>query len=219
MSDVDPLIKRELQWMALGTLENRDLAAIVIRKAKRRRIRLLAMILAGTLGLSLGVFGVLQVINNKSGTSIFSAETGATGSTDSSAISPAQIQGVITDYPVTWEESIGDLGAISKPGGVGDTIGGLTATGLKISWTRCPSGVCPTQWLLSIKNNTPDIISVAPALMIYVDHGPLVSSSRPVTVTAGSTALLVFTFPEFKDGLNVAPNATYQWNWFLTVAR
>ena len=219
MSDVDPLIKRELQWMALGTLENRDLAAIVIRKAKRRRIRLLAMILAGTLGLSLGVFGVLQVINNKSGTSIFSADTGATGSTDSSAISPAQIQGVITDYPVTWEESIGDLGAISKPGGVGDTIGGLTATGLKISWARCPSGVCPTQWLLSIKNNTPDIISVAPALMIYVDHGPLVSSSRPVTVTAGSSALLVFTFPEFKDGLNVSPNATYQWNWFLTVAR
>ena len=29
MSDVDPLIKRELQWMALGTLENRDLAAYV----------------------------------------------------------------------------------------------------------------------------------------------------------------------------------------------
>mgnify|MGYP003335689633 FL=1 len=219
MSDVDPLIKRELQWMALGTLENRDLAAIVIRKAKRRRLRLIAMILAGTLGLSLGVFGVVQVINSKSGTSIFSADTGATGSTDSSAISPAQIRGVITDYPVTWEESIGDLGAISKPGGVGDTIGGLTATGLKISWARCPSGVCPIQWLLSVKNNTPDIISVAPALMIYVDHGPLVSSSRPVTVTAGGSALLVFTFPEFKDGLNVAQNATYQWNWFLTVAR
>ena len=219
MSDVDPLIKRELQWMALGTLENRDLASIVIRKAKRRRLRFIAMILAGILGLSLGVFGVIHVINNKSGSSIYSADTGAAGSTDSSAISPAQIQGVITDYPVTWEESIGDLGAISKPGGVGDTIGGLTATGLKISWTRCPSGVCPTQWLLSIKNNTPDIISVAPALMIYVDHGPLVSSSRPVTVTAGGSALLVFTFPEFKDGLNVAQNATYQWNWFLTVAR
>ena len=55
--------------------------------------------------------------------------------------------------------------------------------------------------------------------MIYVDHGPLVSSSRPVTVTAGGTALLVYTFPEFKDGLTVASNATYQWNWFLTVAR
>ena len=219
MSDVDPLIKRELQWMALGTLENRDLASIVIRKAKRRRIRLLAMIMAGILGISLGVFGVFNVINNKSGTSIFSADTGATGSTDSSAISPAQIRGVITDYPVTWEESIGDLGAISKPGGVGDTIGGLTATGLKISWARCPSGVCPIQWLLSVKNNTPDIISLAPALMIYIDHGPLVSSSRPVTVTAGGSALLVFTFPEFKDGLNVAQNATYQWNWFLTVAR
>ncbi len=219
MSDVDPLIRREMQWMALGTLENRDLAAIIIKRAKKRRLRRISMFIAGILGLSLGVFGIYQGITNKSPVSIFDANTGATGSTDTSAVSPAQIQGVITDYPVTWEESAGDLGAISKPGGVGDTIGGLTATGLKISWTRCPSGTCPTQWILSVKNRTPDIISVAPALMIYVDHGPLVSSSRPVTVTAGGTALLVYTFPEFKDGLTVASNATYQWNWFLTVAR
>ena len=219
MSDVDPLIRREMQWMALGTLENRDLATIVIKRAKQRRLRRIAIAIAAALGLTLSTFGVIHLTSSRSSVSIFDANTGATGSTDNSAISPAQIQGVISDYPVTWEESAGDLGAISKPGGIGDTIGGLTATGLKISWTRCPSGVCPTQWILSVKNNTPDIISIAPALMIYVDHGPLVSSSRPVTVTAGSAALLVFTFPEFKDGLTVASNATYQWNWFLTVAR
>jgi hypothetical protein len=39
MSDVDPLIKREMQWMALGVLENRDLAPIIIAKVRRQRIR------------------------------------------------------------------------------------------------------------------------------------------------------------------------------------
>ena len=39
MSDVDPLIKREMQWMALGVLENRDLAPIIIAKVRRRKIR------------------------------------------------------------------------------------------------------------------------------------------------------------------------------------
>lgn len=32
MSDVDPLIRREMQWMALGVLENRDLAPIIIAR-------------------------------------------------------------------------------------------------------------------------------------------------------------------------------------------
>ena len=108
MSDVDPLIRREMQWMALGTLENRDLAAIIIKRAKKRRMRRISMFIAGLLGLSLGVFGIYQGVTTKSRVSIFDANTGATGSTDTSAISPAQIQGVITDYPVTWEESAGD---------------------------------------------------------------------------------------------------------------
>jgi hypothetical protein len=168
---------------------------------------------------SFGIYALVQH-NSKSVTIVGDAgNTGATGSRDTNALDAQRIQGLISDYPLTWEQSIGDLGAISKPAGIGDTLGGLTATGLKVQWTRCPAGACPTTWILNVKNNTEDIVSVAPALMIYVDHGPLVSSSRPVTVTSGTTALLVFSFPEFSSGLTVSSNSNWQWNWFLTVPR
>jgi len=222
MSDIDPLIRRELQWMALGVLENKDLSTIIIAKAKRRRLRrlltALGLVLAVTV-ISVGIYAAF--FNNSQSVTIVgdSANNGATGSTDSAAVAAQQISGLISDYPITWEQSIGDLSAISKAAGLGDTLGGLTATGLKVQWTRCSIGACPTTWILNVKNNTQDIVSAAPALMIYVDHGPLTSSSRPVTVTSGSTALLVFTFPEFAKGLTVSANSTWQWNWFLTVPR
>ena len=222
MSDIDPLIRRELQWMALGVLENKDLSTIIIAKAKRRRLRRLLTALGSVLAvtvISVGIYAAF--INNSQNVTIVgdSANNGATGSTDSAAVAAQQISGLISDYPITWEQSIGDLSAISKAAGLGDTLGGLTATGLKVQWTRCSIGACPTTWILNVKNNTQDIVSAAPALMIYVDHGPLTSSSRPVTVTSGSTALLVFTFPEFAKGLTVSANSTWQWNWFLTVPR
>ena len=222
MSDIDPLIRRELQWMALGVLENKDLSTIIIAKAKRRRLRrlltALGLVLAVTV-ISVGIYAAF--FNNSQSVTIVgdSANNGATGSTDSAAVAAQQISGLISDYPITWEQSIGDLSAISKAAGLGDTLGGLTATGLKVQWTRCSIGACPTTWILNVKNNTQDIVSAAPALMIYVDHGPLTSSSRPVTVTSGSSALLVFTFPEFAKGLTVSANSTWQWNWFLTVPR
>ncbi len=222
MSDIDPLIRRELQWMALGVLENKDLASIIVAKAKRRRLRRIAIVLASIFAVTAISGGIYAVFLNKSSSITIvgdSANTGATGSRDSAAVAAQQISGLISDYPITWEQSIGDLGAISKAAGLGDTLGGLTATGLKVQWTRCSIGVCPTTWILNVKNNTEDIVSTAPALMIYVDHGPLTSSSRPVTVTSGSTALLVFTFPEFAKGLTVSANSTWQWNWFLTVPR
>ena len=222
MSDIDPLIRRELQWMALGVLENKDLSTIIIAKAKRRRLRRILTALGSVLAvtvISVGIYAAF--INNSQNVTIVgdSANNGATGSTDSAAVAAQQISGLISDYPITWEQSIGDLSAISKAAGLGDTLGGLTATGLKVQWTRCSIGACPTTWILNVKNNTQDIVSAAPALMIYVDHGPLTSSSRPVTVTSGSTALLVFTFPEFAKGLTVSANSTWQWNWFLTVPR
>lgn len=222
MSDIDPLIRRELQWMALGVLENKDLSTIIIAKAKRRRLRRIFIALGTVLALTVVSVGIYAVATHKSQSVTIvgdAANTGATGSQDNSALDATQITGLISDYPLTWEQSIGDLGAISKAAGIGDKLGGLTATGLKVQWTRCPAGVCPTTWILNVKNTTQDIVSVAPALMIYVDHGPLVSSSRPVTVTAGATALLVFTFPEFAQGLTVSANSNWQWNWFLTVPR
>ena len=222
MSDIDPLIRRELQWMALGVLENKDLSTIIIAKAKRRRLRRILIALGSAAALTVVSVGIYaSVFNNSKNVTIVgdAANTGATGSHDAAALAETQIAGLVSDYPLTWEQSIGDLSAISKAAGIGDTLGGLTATGLKVQWTRCDSGTCPTTWILNVKNKTQDIVSVAPALMVYVDHGPLTSSARPVTVTSGSSALLVFTFPEFKQGLTVSANSSWQWNWFLTVPR
>lgn len=236
MSDVEPLIRRELQWMALGTLEDKDLASIIIAKSRRRRLRRLASMLI--FGLSISVISIQGYVlaNNlltpestTSSTSTTSSDTYENSSVEptSKPVAPtqntspigAQIRGVISDYPVTWEESIGDLSAISKAAGLGDTLGGLTAQGLYVTWSKCRVGVCPTTWTLSARNKTEDIIFVEASLMVYVDHSPLVSSSRPLSVVPGSNVNLVFAFPELKDITNVDDKATWQWNWFLTVAR
>lgn len=140
MSDVEPLIRRELQWMALGTLEDKDLASIIIAKSRRRRLRRLASMLI--FGLSISVISIQGYVlaNNlltpESTTS--STSTTSSGTYENSSVEPtskpvaptqntspigAQIRGVISDYPITWEESIGDLSAISKAAGLGDTLG------------------------------------------------------------------------------------------------
>lgn len=221
MNDIEPLIKRELQWMAQGVLENKNLAAMVIAKSRRRRILkkltyvLAALVIALT---SILVFSVItRVSNNSEKISVTSGDTSKIS--ENSDLQGAQIQGLLSDYPLTWEQSIGDLSAISKSAGIGDTLGGLTAEGLKVSWSSCQEGACPTLWILSLVNNTEDIISVEPALMVYVDHSPLVSASRPVSVTPGARSKLVFTFPELEQGIAFRKSATWQWNWFLTVAR
>jgi hypothetical protein len=221
MSDVDPLIRRELQWMALGVLENRDLSVLVIervRKRRRKRILLTALIVVGSIFVSAVTYFAISNLQNRSQSS-FSADTGAVGSKDANAINPEKIVGILSDYPLTWEQSVGDTGAISKSAGLNDTLGGLTATGLKVSWERCEGGQCPTSWILSLQNRTGDLISVAPSLMIFANHNPLVSNTRPTTVIPGETALLVFSFPEFKEDLTASRNASWQWNWFLSSSK
>lgn len=215
MSDIDPLIKREMNWMALGVLENRDLAPIIIARVRRQRIRrallsVLAVIAIG--GVSVLGYEIFRDDNQ----AVIVTEGGVTG--DNSLTAP-EIIGVQSDYPVTWEQSIGDFGAISSAGGIGDTLGGLTAVGLKISWERCGKIQCPTTWILSIENRTKDLISTAPSLAIFTQHTPLVSDSRPTTVLPGGKALLVFSFPEFQDNLKVSPRASWQWNWYLAQLR
>lgn len=215
MSDVDPLIKRELQWMALGVLENRDLTTMVFRRVRRRRIRRVMITLASIFALLLvgvGGYGLLVWERNSQEIAI---DNGATGSGDEDAIDSEQLLGLISDYPITWEQSVGDYAAISKAAGIGDTLGGLTALGLKVTWERCGASQCPTQWVLSLKNQTNDIVTIAPSISIFVDHNPLSSVTRPVTVVPDDTAILIFTFPEFKE-LVVRRDATWQWNWFLT---
>jgi hypothetical protein len=217
MSDVDPLIRREMQWMALGVLENRDLAPIIIAKVRRQRIR--RAIIAGTAVLiiafvSIGLFEGFKSITQKS-----TAIDIASQSLGENAATQQVIQGLVSDYPITWEQSVGDVGAISAAGGLGDTLGGLTATGLKISWERCGKGQCPVTWVLSVTNKTNDLISASPSLSVFTGHSPLVSDSRPTTVIPGGTALLVYSFPEFQDSLETSPTATWQWNWYLSPLR
>jgi hypothetical protein len=204
-----------MQWMALGVLENRDLAPIIIAKVRRQRIRRALVAVLGVIAVGATSIGVYEVIQRPAPI-IVASDNGVNGT---NAGSQPEIIGLQSDYPVTWEQSVGDLGAISGAGGIGDTLGGLTATGLKISWERCGRGQCPVTWVLSLQNNTQDLISTAPSLGIFTNHTPLVSDSRPTTVLPGGTALLVYTFPEFKDSLETSPRETWQWNWYLAQLR
>jgi hypothetical protein len=215
MSDVDPLIKREMQWMALGVLENRDLAPVIIAKVRRQRIRRAFMAVLAVFAIGATSIGIYEVIN-KPAPVVVASDNGVTGTNSDSQ---PEIIGLQSDYPVTWEQSVGDLGAISGAGGIGDTLGGLTAVGLKISWERCGQGQCPITWVLSLKNNTQDLISTAPSLGVFTSHTPIVSDSRPTTVLPGGTALLVYSFPEFKESLTTSPRETWQWNWYLAQLR
>ena len=217
MSDVDPLIRREMQWMALGVLENRDLAPIIIAKVRRHRIR--RAIISGVAVLVIGFVSIGLFEGFKSVTRDSAVIDIASDSLGENAATQQVIQGLISDYPITWEQSVGDVGAISAAGGLGDTLGGLTATGLKISWERCGTSQCPVTWVLSVTNQTNDLISASPSLSVFTGHSPLVSDSRPTTVIPGGTALLVYSFPEFQDSLETSPTATWQWNWYLAPLR
>jgi hypothetical protein len=212
MSDIDPLIKREMQWMAVSVNDNRDLAPIIIARVRRQRIRRAIFAVLGVIVISAGSIGIYEALQSTPTQVI----VGVTG--NNSATQP-EIKGLSSDYPVTWEQSVGDVAAISAAGGLGDTLGGLTAVGLKISWERCGKEQCPTTWILSVENNTADLVSTAPSLGIFTNHTPLISDSRPTTVLPGGKALLVFTFPEFKDSLAVEDGATWQWNWYLAQLR
>jgi hypothetical protein len=215
MSDIDPLIKREMQWMALGVLENRDLAPIIIAKVRRRRIRSVLISVVAIFAIS-GVSISAYEFFSKPKAVVVLPNSGVTGNNSNTQ---PEVIGLQSDYPVTWEQSVGDLGAISGAGGIGDTLGGLTAIGVKISWERCGEGQCPITWILSLKNNTQDLVSTAPSLGIFTNHTPIVSDSRPTTVLPGGTALLVYTFPEFKDSLTTSGRETWQWNWYLAQLR
>jgi hypothetical protein len=212
MSDIDPLIKREMQWMAVSVNDNRDLAPIIIAKVRRQRIRNAIFAVFGIFAISAGSIGIYELLKSEP----IKVVGGITG--ENSATQP-EIFGLISDYPIEWEQSVGDVAAISAAGGLGDTLGGLTAVGLKVTWERCGQQQCPTTWVLSVENNTADLISTSPSLGVFNNHTPLVSDSRPTTVLPGGKALLVYSFPEFKDGLQPASGVSWQWNWYLAQLR
>ncbi len=215
MSDIDPLIKREIQWMSLGSLENVDLAPMIIARVRRQRIMRALTAALGVVVIGFASIGIYELV--RPNTVVQSSGT----STDpgSNAQTRSEILGLQSDYPIEWEPSVGDLGAISGAGGLGDTLGGLTAVGLKISWERCGKFQCPITWQISFENRTADLISTSPSLAIFTDHSPLVSDTRPTTVLPGGYAELVYTFEEFQDSLLPEVDGDWQWNWYLSNAR
>lgn len=215
MSEIDPLIKREIQWMSLGPLENVDLAPIVIARVRRQRIIRALTAVLGVVVIGFASIGIYELVRSNSvvQSSQSSADTG------SNAITRPEIIGLVSDYPIAWEPSVGDLGAISGAGGLGDTLGGLTAVGLKISWERCGKYQCPITWQLSFENRTKDLISTSPSLAIFSDHSPLVSDTRPTAVLPGGYAELVYTFEEFQYSLIPEAEVEWQWNWYLSQSR
>jgi hypothetical protein len=215
MSDIDPLIKREIQWMSLGPLENVDLAPMIIARVRRQRIMRAIAAVVGVLIISFASISLYELVRP----SPVVESSGTTLDPLANAGNRPEIVGLQSDYPVAWEPSVGDLGAISGAGGLGDTLGGLTAVGLKISWERCGKYQCPITWQISFENRTADLISTSPSLAIFADHSPLVSDTRPTTVLPGGYAELVYTFDEFQDSLLPEVTADWQWNWYLSNTR
>ena len=215
MSEIDPLIKREIQWLSLGQLENVDLAPIIIARVRRQRLmRALGSIVA-VVAIAATSIGIYEFVHPRTpvGSALQPTDIG------SNAATRPEIVGLISDYPISWEPSVGDLGAISGAGGLGDTLGGLTAVGLKISWQRCGKYQCPITWQLSFENRTNDLLSLSPSLAIFSDNSPLVSDTRPTTVLPGGYAELVYTFTELQDSLAPQATTSWQWNWYLSNPR
>ena len=215
MSDIDPLIKREIQWMSLGPLENVDLAPMIIARVRRQRIMRAFTAVVGVFVIGFASIGIYELV--RPSTTVQSSDTAV--DLGSNAETRPEIFGLISDYPIAWEPSVGDLGAISGAGGLGDTLGGLTAVGLKVSWERCGKYQCPIRWQISFENRTRDLISTSPSLAIFSDNSPLVSDTRPTTVLPGGYAELVYTFEEFKESLSPEARVDWQWNWYLSNTR
>jgi hypothetical protein len=214
MTNVDPLIQRELSSMELGIYANRDLTPLIVAKVRRRIIRKIAIACSIVLGLVLTSAITYAIVKSASNSETTSSNMSSTGVTQNNV---GASTGISSDYPLTWEPGLGEGGAISKAAGLGDTLGGLTAIGLKVSWSTCANeSQCPVTWTLTVQNNTQDLISLTPALGVFTDHSSLTSMTRPTTVTPGQVVPLIFAFPEFKDALEVSSSATWQWNWFLT---
>jgi hypothetical protein len=215
MSEIDPLIKREIQWMSLGPLENVDLAPMIIARVRRQRITRAITAVLGVIVIAFGSIGIYELVRPKP----LTQSSGTVIDIGSNAATRPEIIGLISDYPIDWEPSVGDLGAISGAGGLGDTLGGLTAVGLKISWERCGKYQCPIEWQISFENRTKDLISTSPSLAIFSDNSPLISDTRPTTVLPGGSAELVYKFEEFQYSLTPESKVEWQWNWYLSNPR
>ena len=64
MSDIDPLIKREMQWMAVSVNDNRDLAPIIIAKVRRQRIIRSIVAVLAIFAISTGSIGIYELLKS-----------------------------------------------------------------------------------------------------------------------------------------------------------
>jgi hypothetical protein len=208
MSEIDPLIKRELDLITVSVSESRDLAPIVIAKVRRQRIlRFVGILASFVLVGALSIFGYELLRSEPSPTS-------STATSDNTSSLP-KIIGVETEFPIAFEQSVGTDTAISGAVAVGDEVGGLYASGLKVEWGICGAFRCPLKWTLVLENRGKVLVSVKPGISIFVDHQPYTSDYRPTSVLPGDSVRLIFEFNELKDNPEIAAASTWQWNWFL----
>jgi hypothetical protein len=208
MSEIDPLIKRELEWLSVSVSESRDLAPIIIAKVRRQRaLRALASIGA------LLLVSVLSIVIYE-GLKSDPVPTNNAVKTDNSTTLPS-IVGVESEYDITFEQAVGDDSAISGAVGVGEERGGLYASGLKVEWGKCGSTHCPVKWTLVLENRGRDVVTAKPGISIFIDHQPFTSDYRPTVVLPGESARLIYPFPEFAENTDFTDESTWQWNWYL----
>ena len=98
MSEIDPLIKREMQWMALGVLENRDLAPVIIARVRRQKLRRILFSVVATIAISGLSISAYEFLNKPVSVAVM-PDSGVTGSNSNNQ---PEIVALQSDYPVTW---------------------------------------------------------------------------------------------------------------------
>ena len=213
MTNVDPLIQRELSSMELGIYANRDLTPLIVAKVRRRRIRraiisasiVLGLLLVGSLS-----YGVIKYVSNHSFTSSTVITAPAKG------VGADQIKPIESKYPIEKEPNTGDSNAISSAAGLGETIFGLTAVAAKVDWKMCVNNVpCPSEISLTLRNPEGTPVGANIAINIFMNHSVVSSSYAPTSVSAGGDSVISVKLDEIKDSDVYPANAIWTWSWFI----
>ena len=217
MTNVDPLIQRELSSMELGIYANRDLTPLVVARVRRRKIRRAAVAASVIVGLLLVAslsYGVVKYVNNHS-TSAAAVSNGPVAAKDN-GVTADEIKPTISKYKIEFEPNTGDSGAISSAAGLGGTLLSLTAIGVKVDWGTCSNNIpCPSQLTLTLKNGGNEIVPAKIAVSVFLDHTSISYTAKPTSVTAGGTAVIIVPLTEIASTPDLTSAATWQWNWYL----
>jgi hypothetical protein len=215
MTNVDPLIQRELSSMELGVFANRDLTPLVIAKVRQHKIRRAIFAISVVIGLLLIAslsFGVVRFMDNHS----LTTSGGNAIVPTSNGVTADEIKPAISKYKIDFEPNTGDSGAISNAAGLGGTLLSLTATGVKVDWATCPNNVhCPSQLTLTLKNGGNEIVPAKIAVSVFLDHTSVSYTAKPTSVTAGGSSIIIVPLPEIARMRDLTNSATWQWNWYL----